>query len=130
LDDLFEKRYTDILGKSEKQHRADKQKFKMKAKQVQEMQEIVQDALGSELPYSEYMKMFKPDLADFVKEFNQVVIKEFDMTKIIEYVSKKGEFDINLSGVQERRRKASTLKVPLGYFMAPVFNTIGEMVGF
>ena len=70
LDELYQKKYSDVLVKSSKEHRADMKKFKMKAKQIQEMQDIVQASMGTELPYGEYMKMFKADLLEFFVELN------------------------------------------------------------
>ena len=81
------------------------------------MQEIVQAAMGKELPYSEYMKMFKPDLLEFSTELNNCIVKNYEMNKIMEYLEKSLDGDMNLSIAQEKKRRSSLQKVPIGFMI-------------
>ena len=51
--------------------------FRMKAVQIQELQDMVQARMEVKFPYDDYMQLFQSDLQVFFSEFNNILAKEY-----------------------------------------------------
>mmetsp|Transcript_17002 Transcript_17002/g.26210 ORF Transcript_17002/g.26210 Transcript_17002/m.26210 type:complete len:216 (+) Transcript_17002:3241-3888(+) len=85
------------------------ERFKMKAKDVYELQEMVKANLDQELSYDQYMSMFKPDIPDFVSAFNELQDWLFNPRKT---------------------SAGGSSKVSMGALLTPQISEEGEFEGF
>ena len=129
----------------------------MKARQVQDLQEFVQQSMEQKLSYDDYMTLFKSSIPDFFDNLNRIIVKTYGFEYINRYIENGGELPepgsrpgskqsnlgskrgdsagsraVSVAGPASTRKKAVKKKegVRYGDILKPVIDLNGEILGF
>jgi hypothetical protein len=91
IEDLFAQKYQDLVNDSKKVYKKTPQTFKMKAYQIQELQDVVVKTISRSMNNDEKMELFQAELHNFFDKFNALITKEFGFDKTLKFIDQGGE---------------------------------------